>query len=178
MSAPAPPPHLAPNIVLTGFMGTGETTIGRLLADRLGRTFVDTDDIIEERHGPIPAIFERLGEAAFRDMEREVAAVLGAATGMVVATGGGLMLDDDAASSLGATGRVFCLAADVDALAERLIAEADHRPMLAGDDVAARIGALLDQRMAGYARFEQIPTTGRTPDDVADDIIGRLSPQH
>ncbi len=175
MTTPPPPPHLAPNIVLTGFMGTGKTTVGRLLAERLDRVFVDTDDVIEERHGPIPAIFEQLGEAAFRDMERQVAASLAAARGMVIATGGRLMLDETAAAALAGTGRVFCLAADVDALLERLVAEADQRPLLAGDDVRARIGALLDQRMAGYGAFEQVPTTGLTPEAVADDIVDRLA---
>ena len=174
MPTPAPPPHLAPNIVLTGFMGTGKTTVGRVVAERLDRTFVDTDDIIEERHGPIPQIFERLGEDAFRDMERQVAASLGATTGMVIATGGRLMLDDTAAAALSAKARVFCLAADVDTLLERLVSEAEQRPLLADADVEARIRALLESRQEGYGRFEQVATAGRPPEAVADDIIARI----
>ena len=174
MASPPPPPRLAPNVVLTGFMGTGKTTVGKLVAERLGRGFVDTDDIIEERHGPIPQIFERLGEEAFRDMERQVAASLGTTTGMVIATGGRLMLDETAAAALSAKGRVFCLAADVDTLLERLVSEAEQRPLLADADVGQRIRALLESRQAGYGRFEQVATSGRSPDDVADDIVGRL----
>lgn len=173
-SAPPPPSHLAPNVVLTGFMGTGKTTVGRLVAERLGRTFVDTDDIIEERHGPIPQIFERLGEEAFREMERQVAASLGATSGMVIATGGRLMLDETAAGALSANGRVFCLAADVDTLVARLVSEAEQRPLLADADVEGRIRALLESRQAGYGRFEQIPTSGRSPEAVAEDVITRL----
>lgn len=174
MPTPPPPPHLAPNIVLTGFMGTGKTTVGRLVAERLDRTFVDTDDIIEERHGAIPTIFERLGEDAFREMERQVAASLAATTGMVIATGGRLMLDEASAASLSASGRVFCLAADVDTLLERLVSEAEQRPLLADADVEGRIRALLESRQAGYGRFEQVTTSGRSPEDVADDIVARL----
>ncbi len=58
------------NVVLTGFMGTGKTTVGRLLADRLGFEFVDTDQLIEQRHGPIPLIFREHGEGEFRRLER------------------------------------------------------------------------------------------------------------
>ncbi|MEM7286117.1 MAG: shikimate kinase [Actinomycetota bacterium] len=174
MSTP-PPPQLAQNIVLTGFMGTGKTTVGRILAERLDRTFVDSDEIIEERFGPIPKIFERLGEEAFRDMERQVAASLAATSGMVIATGGRLMLDRAAADALSARARVFCLAADVDTLVERLVSEAGDRPLLADTDVEQRIRALLESRQEGYGRFEQVATTGRSPEQVADDITERLA---
>ena len=107
-------------------------------------------------------------------MERQVAASLAATTGMVIATGGRLMLDDTAAASLSASARVFCLAADVDTLVDRLVSEAEHRPLLADADVEQRIRALLESRQAGYGRFEQVPTSGRSPDQVADDIIDRL----
>lgn len=162
------------NIVLTGFMGTGKTTVGRLLAERLGLTFVDTDALIEERHGPIPEIFADLGEAAFRAMEREVAADLGATSGLVIATGGRLMLDGEARDALGGTGRVFCLAADVEDLIDRLSAAAEERPLLAVDDPAEAVRALLTERAAGYRRFEQVETTGRPPSAIADDIQSRL----
>ncbi len=164
----------APNIVLTGFMGTGKTTVGRLLAERLGRQFVDTDEIIEERFGPIPKIFEDLGEAAFRDMEREVARWLAATTDLVIGTGGRLMLDDEAGGALSTTGKVFCLAADVETLIARLADEADTRPLLAGDEASERIRALIEERREAYGRFEQVDTADRTPDEVADDIIARL----
>ena len=81
MSTPTTPPGSPPrrdrhNVVLTGFMGTGKTTVGRLLAEDLGYEFVDTDELIERRHGPIAEIFASRGEEAFRQIERDVAAEL------------------------------------------------------------------------------------------------------
>lgn len=161
------------NIVLTGFMGTGKTTAGRLLAQRLGREFVDTDELIESRHGPIPEIFEREGETGFRRIEREVAAELGKRAGLVIATGGGMLVDPDTAAALG--GRVFCLTAPIQEIMERVLAEQDTviRPLLGGDDPAGRAAALLESRAEAYARFELVETGGRTPDEVVAAILER-----
>ena len=166
---------VAMNVVLTGFMGTGKTTVGQILATRLDLTFVDTDVVIESRHGPIPEIFANEGEAAFRSMERNIAAEIGADEGLVVATGGRLMLDQDARTSLEASGRVFCLAADVDELISRLVAAAQERPLLDVDDPAQAIRGLLTERAAQYAAFEQVDTFGRSPEAIADDIVTRLA---
>lgn len=167
----------APNIVLTGFMGTGKSTVGRVLAHRSGREFVDTDVLIEARHGAIPEIFAERGEAAFRELEHEVARELSARRGLVVATGGRLLLDHRNAEALGATGHVFCLAADADEIVRRVvdIDGAADRPLLAGPDPAARVRALLDERRSGYGAFEQVETTGRTPNQIAIDILERLA---
>ena len=92
----------------------------------------------------------------------------------MISTGGRLMLDPVNADLLGASSRVFCLVASPGTIADRVLAEnAPARPLLAGDDPVARIAELLDERRQGYARFEQIDTTGRTPAEVADDIITR-----
>lgn len=152
-------------------MGTGKSTVGRLVAERLGRRFVDTDALIESRHGPIAALFAEHGEEHFRRLERDVAAELAEATDLVVATGGRTMLDPANQATLGARGIVVCLAASVDHLVARLQDEAEQRPLLRGGDAAARIAALLDERAAGYARFPQVPTDGRTPDEVADAVV-------
>lgn len=160
-----------PNIVLTGFMGTGKSTVGRLLAERLGRPFVDTDSLIEQRHGPISGIFAEHGEGWFRQLEREVAAELAGRRGQVVATGGRLMLDPANEATLGATGIVVCLAASVDELVARLAEEADQRPLLRDGDPAVRIGALLAERATGYGRFPQVRTDGLTPEEVADAVL-------
>jgi len=162
------------NVVLTGFMGTGKSTIGRLLAHRLGRRFVDTDQLIESRHGPIPEIFASEGEARFREIERDVAAELAAQHDLVIATGGGLLLDPVNAEALGATGTVLCLVASVDELASRLRAGAEHRPLLAGGDLRTRIQAFLDEREAAYGAFTPVHTDGRTPDEVVDVICDLL----
>lgn len=167
---PAPNPDRG-NIVLTGFMGTGKSTVGRLVADRLECRFVDTDALIEQRHGPIPEIFATHGEAHFRRLERELAAELAAEDGLVVSTGGRTMLDPANQHSLGASGAVVCLVASVQELVHRLQDEAGNRPLLRGADPAERIAALLRERADGYARFPQVDTDGRTPSDVADAVI-------
>ncbi|WP_419837980.1 shikimate kinase [Candidatus Poriferisodalis sp.] len=164
------------NVVLTGFMGSGKTTVGKLVAHELGWTFVDTDDVIVARHGPIEAIFAEHGEDAFRALEREVAVEAAAGQHQVIATGGGMLLDPVNADVLTATGRVFCLVADADEIIRRLRADVDGpvRPLLAGEDPAAAVARLLDDRAAGYAQFEQVRTAGRLPGDIAADIISRL----
>ena len=81
------------NVILTGFMGTGKTTVGRLLAERFDYEFVDTDRVIEQRHGPIPEIFRDHGEGEFRRLERDVADELSERDRLVISTGGRLMVD-------------------------------------------------------------------------------------
>ncbi len=163
------------NVILTGFMGTGKTTVGRLLAARLGYDRIDTDTMIESRWGPIPEIFRMRGADAFRRLERAVAYELAQRQRLVISTGGRLMLDFGNAYHLGRTGRVFCLVASPERILERIAADADQRPLLAGDNPAGRIAELLRARSAGYARFEQVDTTERTPGDVADEIVARLA---
>lgn len=172
---PTPAAVPAGNLVLTGFMGTGKTTVGRLLAERLQRPFVDTDALIEERHGPIPAIFADHGEDRFRALEREVAAELGERDGLVVATGGRLLLDPANVATLGASGTVVCLTASVAALIDRLQDEVEHRPLLRGGEAGERIAALLHERRSGYARFPQVDTDGRSADEVADAVLALVA---
>lgn len=164
----------ARNVVLTGFMGTGKTTIGRLLAGRLGFDFVDTDAVIVERHGPIPAIFAEHGEGAFRRMERDVADELADRTGLVIATGGRMLVDAVNAERLAATGDVFCLVASIDTILVRVDADgaAATRPLLAGENVRERLEHLLAEREEAYGRFPQVDTDRRDPGEVADEIIG------
>lgn len=165
------------NVVLTGFMGTGKSTVGRIVAARLGHDFVDTDVVIEEREGPIGTIFAERGEEAFRAIEREVAAELAERSSLVVATGGRMMLDPDNAAVLGRESRVFCLVADPETIETRVLADADRveRPLLAAPDPRRRIAELLAERESSYRRFPQIETDGRTPTDIAAEIIRRLS---
>ncbi len=161
------------SIVLTGFMGTGKSTIGRLVAAQLGFDFVDTDVLIEERHGPIATIFARQGEDAFRSIEREIAAELAAARRLVVATGGRLMLDPANVASLGRNGRVYCLVATPEEILERVTGDSVRveRPLLAVADPFRRIVDLLAERGPDYRRFAQLDTTGRSPEVVAGDIV-------
>jgi shikimate kinase len=163
------------NVVLTGFMGTGKTTVGRLLADLLEYEFVDTDEMIERRHGPIETIFGERGEDAFRAIECEIAAELAGGDRQVISTGGRMMLDESIASTLGDGARVFCLVASADTIAARVL-NGPVRPLLAGPDPLGRIRQLLAERAQGYARFEQVSTDSRTAGEVAHDLAARLTP--
>lgn len=162
-----------PNVVLTGFMATGKSTVGRLVAAGLRYGFVDTDRMIEERHGPIPELFASEGEEQFRAIERGIAEELAELSALVISTGGGLMLDVDAGPTLAATGRVFCLTASVETIWKRVGGPraGERRPLLAGDDPRGRIEALLAERTPRYAAFEQITTDDRRPSDVAEEIV-------
>ncbi|MCZ2113079.1 MAG: 3-dehydroquinate synthase [Anaerolineae bacterium] len=163
------------NIILTGFMGTGKTTVGQALARRLDREFVDTDALIVARDGrSIAAIFEEDGEPRFRELERQVAAGLARRRGLVIATGGGLMLDPANIAALGATGPVFCLEATPADILERVSVEGDRRPLLAGDDPLDAITALLQRRAPAYARFRAVDTGGRTTPEIVESIVAIL----
>lgn len=164
------------NVVLTGFMGTGKTTVGRLIAHDLGWTFVDTDDVIEERHGPIPQIFIERSEVAFRALEHEVAAEFAKQRQHVIATGGRMLLDPNNARVLQTTGQVYCLVASAAEIVRRLRPDLQlrPRPLLAADDISEQVAQLLAERAAGYEQFEQVQTDGREPHDIAADIVQRL----
>ena len=167
-------------VVLTGFMGTGKSTVGRSLAARIDFDFIDTDALIEERFGPIPVIFKERGETEFRNIERDIAAELAERPHLVVATGGRMMVDESNVATLGTAGRVFCLRASVDTIIERVTDENGFtdRPLLAGVDVRKTIVGLLADRATAYGRFEQVDTDGRTPHEIASDIAARLFSTH
>jgi shikimate kinase len=173
-TASAEPRRRRRNVVLTGFMGTGKTTVGRLLAARLGYEFVDTDAEIEQRHGPIPVIFAEHGEPTFRTIERRVAAEFGDRDGLVISTGGRMLLDPANEQVLSAHGDVFCLTASIDEIWRRVGRTATDRPLLAGADPRQRIVELLAERQARYARFPQVATDGRPPVEIVDEITDRI----
>ncbi|MFV0439582.1 MAG: 3-dehydroquinate synthase [Desulfopila sp.] len=161
------------NIVLTGFMGTGKTTVGKLLADRLNREFIDTDDLIQERQGmAISEIFSTHGEAAFRKMEAEIARELGEKDGLVISTGGRLMLDPGNVAALTRNGRVFCLIATPQELVSRIQKDTEHRrPLLEVPDPQKQVVELLQERQKGYNRFQKVITDDKQPDEVTDYLL-------
>ena len=133
-------------------MGAGKTTIGRLLAQRTGCPFLDTDALVAEDAGlPIPEVFSKEGEPAFRDREANAIAAAAANHAAVVATGGGAVLAEGNIETMRAAGTVVWLQARPDTLAAR-IGSAGHRPLLAGDDVRATLEALLGRRWTAYER--------------------------
>ncbi len=159
------------NIILTGFMGTGKSTIGRILADRLNYDFVDSDELIEERQNrSIAIIFREDGEPFFRRLEAEISQELGRQRGLVIATGGRLMLDDDNAAALGQSGQVFCLTASPDVLLERLQNDDGKRPLIDHPNPQRRIREILRERATAYGRFPQIDTNNRSPKEIALEV--------
>ncbi len=164
-------------IVLTGFMGTGKSTVGRIVAERLGVPFVDTDAEIEREHGRIADIFAELGEARFRQLEREMVDELVARNErLVIATGGGMLVDPANAAKLAATGSIYTLTAEPDEIVRRVeAAGAAERPLLDGPDASGRVRQLLADRAEVYAQFPQIATGGRRPEAIADEIIAVAS---
>lgn len=163
-------------MVLTGFMGTGKSTVGRLLAAQLGYPFVDTDELIVARDGrSIADIFREEGEAAFRRWEARIAQELAGQSGLVIATGGRLMLDEGNAAALMANGRVFCLTAAPETILARLQDDDGKRPLLDVPEPASQIARLLELRKERYGRFPQIDTNDKTPDQIAAEILQMIN---
>jgi shikimate kinase len=167
------------NVVLTGFMGTGKSTVGRALASALDFEFVDTDAIIVERHGSISQIFERGGEGAFRQLERDTAVELAGRTRCVIATGGRFMLDEHNATVLAPSSDVFALIAEPEEIARRVLKDGiATRPLLAdAPDPLQRIREMVEQRRAGYAKFATVKTDGRAADEIVREIVARRRTQ-
>ncbi|MYD11099.1 MAG: 3-dehydroquinate synthase [Chloroflexi bacterium] len=158
--------NTSPNIVITGFMGTGKSTVAEIVARKLNRPFVDMDQEIETRAGfSIPQIFRRQGEAVFRDLERQLVHELALRHGLIIATGGGALVDADNRAMMGQHGIVICLNASKAEIRARL-SENQDRPL------AADWERHFDARRGAYASIRhQIMTTGRAPADVAADIL-------
>ena len=165
------------NLVLTGFMGTGKTTVGQQLAQKLGREFVDTDLVIEARHGPIDEIFRLQGESAFRDLERALAIELGERKGLVIATGGRMLLDPQNFQALSRNGRIFCLVATPEEIFDRVTSDQTrvNRPLLEVADPKQRIIELLTERAPNYERFPQLTTDQVDPGAIAEELAGLWS---
>ena len=163
------------NIVLIGFMGTGKTSIGRLLATRLGCAFHDLDKKIEEQHGmSIPAMFAQHGEPYFRAREKEAVRDAAGRTNLVIATGGGTVKDPENIALLRQNGVLVALTADVDTILQRTAARG-VRPVLdradAGDRRAA-VMRLLEERRTLYEEADiAVDTSGRSPLEAAEYIV-------
>ncbi len=167
---------MTPRVVLTGSMGAGKTTVGRLLAERLGVGFLDTDDEIERVAGKaVSDIFVDDGEPAFRALEREAVAAALAGHEGVLALGGGAVLDEDTRRLLAGHPVVFLRVGLSDA-AER-VGLGVSRPLLLGN-VRGRIKQLLDERTPVYESVARhtVETDGRSPEEIAEEILGLMDP--
>lgn len=165
------------NLVITGMMGTGKTTVSEVVAKRLGRKLVETDLEIERRLGKtIPEIFAQVGEGAFRMAEWELCQELAKEHGLVISTGGGFLLRR-VAQDLMQGHAIFCLEASAETIAERTSSKQD-RPLIKGQE-SERLGKIqniLDERRASYQRiFHQVSTENRTVEDIADEIEVRFA---
>ncbi len=165
-------------LVLIGYRGTGKSTVGRLLAERSGRRFLDADREIEARSGrSIASIFAERGEAAFRDREeRTLAELVAEAPGAILATGGGTVLREANRRRLRDFGFVAWLTAEPAELARRLAADRSglaDRPALTGAGTLDEIARVLADRTPLYRGLADavIPTDGRDPRDVVEAIL-------
>jgi shikimate kinase len=173
-------PHVRPApdapIFLVGFMASGKTTIGKLVAGRLGWTFLDLDEMIARAAGvAIPEIFAREGESGFRQREAAAVREAGMLRQTVIATGGGAACRDENLNTMLAVGSVVALGVSPEE-AVRRAGGASGRPLLDGqsDPVAAARG-LLERRAPFYARAHvRLETEGRTPDQLAGELLRTL----
>jgi shikimate kinase len=161
-------------VILVGFMGAGKSSVGRLIARRLGRCFVETDDLIVSRAGrSIPAIFRDGGESRFRALEAEAVELLRLKRGDVVATGGGLPCRPGRMDLLKSLGTVVWLKGDFAAMYERA-QRAGERPMLAERPVS-EVEALYREREPYYAQAQlTVDTRGLSVDQIVGRILSEL----
>jgi shikimate kinase len=167
------------NVVLIGLRGTGKSTCGRLLSTKLNRAFVDTDELIQERSGQsIREIFEVGGEPHFRVLETAVVRQVAMQKGLVIATGGGAILDEGNVNALRQNGYVIHLSASPDELWRRIEADTvtrEQRPSLSGGKLNGRkeLEKLLLTRSGAYskARHVEVRVEGRSPDQIVSAIM-------
>ena len=167
--------QLSANIVLVGFMGTGKSAVGRVIAQKLEFHFIDTDDVIEQTSkAKISDIFAEHGEDYFRNLESQAVKSVALMKNQVVATGGGVVLRSSNIDLLRTGGPIFCLNATPKAIWDR-VRSSRSRPLLRGPEPLKKIETLLDKRAPYYALADhQIETTGVSVDRVADEIISYI----
>ena len=163
------------SLYLVGMMGSGKTSTGRPLAEQLGYGFVDADAVIEQAAGcSIPEIFERDGEAGFRALESQVLNVISQRHSLVVATGGGVVTQQENWGLLH-SGIVIWLDVVQEQVMQRLRADSTVRPLLQTEDPEAAIHALLNQRRPFYAEADlTVVIDQETPDAIAEGILQLL----
>ena len=164
------------NLILVGFMGTGKSAVGRRLATHLSMRFVDMDKEIEDDQGmPISDIFEKHGEAWFREREAEKVKELASQQGLIISTGGGIVLNPDNITEFEKSGKVICLKASVDAILRRLVNDS-RRPLLQGENKRDRVKQLMLDRKKYYEAIAlQVDTTYMSHEEVAAAVYNAYS---
>jgi len=160
------------NLALIGFMGTGKSSVGRLVAAQLHYEFLDTDELVERRAGKsITQIFAQDGEPAFREIERKIVAEMTGWHKKVISTGGGLAANAANLESLKEHALVVCLWASPESIWQR-VRNQTHRPLLQGPDALARIRALLEERTPFYRQADVLVNTGmRSIREVTQQVL-------
>ncbi len=154
-------------------MGVGKSSVGIRIAEKTGRRWYDTDIVISDRHGRISDIFEYYGEAHFRALETEVVKELAKMDGLVISTGGGLVLKYENNELLKENGKIFFMRASFETLLTRVRAD-ETRPLLKNNGkIAEKLGQLLGERTPVYEAVADriVDTDGKTVDEIADEII-------
>ncbi len=166
---------ISKNIVLIGFMGTGKTSVGKIIARKLGREAVDVDSFIEEKQGrKISEIFEADGEAAFRKIEKEAVREISQMTNVVITTGGGVVLDPENMENLKKNGWLVALSASPETIFRR-VKNSRHRPLLKSPNMFLEIKRLLAERKPFYTAADYTFETDRkTAGQVAENILVTL----
>ena len=165
------------NVAIFGFMGVGKSSVGRLVAEALSMEFVDLDETIVAHAGMgIPAIFEKRGEKGFRELEKEATRIIAALNGVVIACGGGTVLDEDNLKALRRNSRMILLTADPKIILQRVEADGDTRPLLSVEEKVEPIARLLRERMPRYleAADKVVDTRRKTQSQVVREIIEYL----
>lgn len=160
------------NIILTGFMGTGKSTVGRCLANKLSVRFVDTDNLIEKEAGINTAqIFAQFGEMYFRELETKIVNELSSKTDIVIATGGGTIVNPLNFEIFKKNGIIICLTASISAIIDR-VGKGDERPLIMGNDIRDIVSNLLHIREPFYKKADfMIDTTAKSIKEVVEEIL-------
>ena len=163
------------NIILTGFMGTGKTEVGRELSHLLDLRLLDVDDEIEKAEGmSINDIFERFGEQRFRDIETEMIRKAAGNTSVIISTGGGAVLKQENMDILRKNGIIFCLTASPETILQRT-SDNSERPLLRTGDPLKKINELLCFRKPYYEKADfMVHTEGKSPLQIAEEIVEKV----
>ena len=149
-----------PHVILVGLPGAGKTTVGRAVAQQLGRTFLDIDTEIERREGrSVGEIFAQNGEQAFRKLERRVTEELAELGGMIVSPGGGWITNQEVVTLVRPPARLIYLRVQPSTSIARLGSQRATRPLLTRPDPLAELERLLDQRKAAYESADFVVST-------------------
>lgn len=171
----SPESRLQRNIILTGFMGTGKSHAGKIIAEKTGYEFVDTDEIIERREQKsISEIFESEGEEKFREIEARTLTSLLDGKRQVISTGGGAITYENNFQRMREAGVIVALTASVNEIHKRVKNDV-NRPLLNVKGSRTKIKEMLEDRMDHYLKADlKIDTDNKSPEDVADEIIKKI----